>query len=82
MFELQNDGDMIFSPQRNKNEDMSDKAKIAMDTAIWNHGRKKAMITEAISKLKRTTLADHPDVKNVIVLLEVERERLKKVELF
>lgn len=58
------------------------KAKMKMNSVIWNHGRKKANLTEAISKLKRTDLADHPDIKIAIDLLTRERQRLQNKELF
>ncbi len=58
------------------------KAQIKMDSVIWEHGRKKAKLTETIKNLGVIDLKDHPDVKKVIALLTTERERLKKVELF
>lgn len=60
----------------------ADKAEMKMESVIWNHGRKKAMITSCINQLKQTTIADHPDILKAIKTLESERERLKKVELF
>ena len=60
----------------------SDKAKMAMDSAIWNHGRAKGRLTIAIQKLKATGLGDHPDIKKVIELLTSERQKLELKELF
>ena len=54
----------------------TDKAKMKMDAAIWNHGQKKATITIAIKKLKETGLGENPDVKRVIELLTMERKKL------
>jgi hypothetical protein len=65
-----------------KRQDASLQAKIKMDNAIWQHGRKKAMITECINKLKQTTVADHPDILKAIAILEEERIKLKKQQIF
>jgi hypothetical protein len=54
-----------------------EKSEMKMESAIWNHGRRKATFTVAINKLRETGLSDHPDVKKVILLLHQERQKLK-----
>lgn len=59
----------------------NDKARMASETAIWNHGRRKAVITEAINKLKMCSISDDPDVLKVIEKLKIEHARLSKAQI-
>lgn len=54
---------------------------MASETAIWNHGRRKAVITEAINKLKMCSISDDPDVLKVIEKLKIEHARLSKAQI-
>lgn len=58
-------------------------AKEKMDQAIWEHGRKKAYCTEAITKLKKIdSLKNHPVILEAIELIKKEKERLSNESAF
>jgi hypothetical protein len=59
-----------------------DKTDFKIQAAVWQHGSKKANLTIAIGKIIRTGLAEHPDVKKAIKVLEDERKRLEEMQLF
>lgn len=55
------------------------KQEVREYNAVWEHGRKKGILTGIKNKLLKTDIAKHPDIIKAIAVIDNEIKRLKSI---